>query len=184
MIATILLPNAISSTGLLGHCIWWSMKNRKIKHDKRWHSYRTLKLGSTKTVLWIGEYFCHLPLTINEIWAMIAEPQRNCVLVKFIQKKGTWQDCSIYVMVLIFSYWHHLSSSSAILFFSQSWGPFYQHRLTLIQPWLSDHLPNKVWNETTYPFTNFNDCTIEVLEWISNLISHFIMDVLSYPCSD
>ena len=39
-------------------------------------------------------------------------------------------------------------------------------------------MPNKVWDEITYPFLNFNGCTVEVQEWISNFISHFIMDVI------
>ena len=30
---------------------------------------------------------------------------------------------------------------------------------------------SKVWDEITYPFLNFNDRTVEVLEWISNFIS-------------
>ena len=31
-------------------------------------------------------------------------------------------------------------------------------------------MPNKVWDEITYPFPNFNSATIEVCDWISNLI--------------
>ena len=38
----------------------------------------------------------------------------------------------------------------------------------------------KVWDEITYPFLNFNGCTVEVKEWISNLILHIIKDVLTY----
>ena len=29
-----------------------------------------------------------------------------------------------------------------------------------------------MWDETTYPFLNFNSVTIEVKEWISNFIPH------------
>ena len=36
---------------------------------------------------------------------------------------------------------------------------------------------NKVWGEIIYPFPNFNGATVEVWEWISNFIPHFIMDV-------
>ena len=43
-------------------------------------------------------------------------------------------------------------------------------------------MPNEVWDETTYPFPNFNDATVEVWEWISNLNPHFIMDIITYPC--
>ena len=43
-------------------------------------------------------------------------------------------------------------------------------------------MPSKVWDEITYPFTNFNGCSVEVWEWISNSIPHFIMDLITYPC--
>ena len=42
------------------------------------------------------------------------------------------------------------------------WAPFYWHGLTLIPAWISNHLPGKVWDEITYPFLNFNGCTVEV----------------------
>ena len=41
-------------------------------------------------------------------------------------------------------------------------GPFYQHGLTLIPSWISNHTPSKLWDEITYPFLNFNGCTVEV----------------------
>ena len=41
-------------------------------------------------------------------------------------------------------------------------GPFYQHGLTLIPAWISNHLPGKMWDEITYPFLNFNGATVEV----------------------
>ena len=40
-------------------------------------------------------------------------------------------------------------------------------------------MPGKVWDEITYPFLNFNGCIIEVQEWTSNFISHFIIDVIA-----
>ena len=50
--------------------------------------------------------------------------------------------------------------------------PFYQHGLTLIPAQISNHMLRKLWNEITSPLKNFNGSTIEVLEWISNFISH------------
>ena len=51
-------------------------------------------------------------------------------------------------------------------FVQQSWytisGPFYQHGLTLIPTWISNHIHYNVWDEITYPFLNFNGCTVEV----------------------
>ena len=52
----------------------------------------------------------------------------------------------------------------------------------VIPPWISKHLSIKVWDEITYPFPNFSGATVEVWEWISNFIPHFIMDVITYPC--
>ena len=34
--------------------------------------------------------------------------------------------------------------------------------LTLIPAWISNHMPSKMWDEITYPFLNFNGCTVEV----------------------
>ena len=45
-------------------------------------------------------------------------------------------------------------------------------------------MPNKVLDEITYLFPNFNDFTIEVWEWTSNYIPYFIMYVITYPCWD
>ena len=35
---------------------------------------------------------------------------------------------------------------------------------------MSNNMSNKVCDEITYPFPNFNGTTVEVLEWISNFI--------------
>ena len=36
-----------------------------------------------------------------------------------------------------------------------------------------------MWDEITYPFPNFNGATVKVWEWITNLIFHFMMGVIS-----
>ena len=41
-----------------------------------------------------------------------------------------------------------------------------------------------MWVDITYPFPNFNGCTIEVWEWINNFISHITGHVITYPCWD
>ena len=41
-------------------------------------------------------------------------------------------------------------------------GPLLLSWLTLIPAWISNHMPNKVWDEITYPFPNFNGCTTRV----------------------
>ena len=62
--------------------------------------------------------------------------------------------------------------------------PFDLQGLTLIPAWISNHMPRKMWNEITFPFTNLNGSTVEVWEWTSNFITHIIMDVMTYPCWD
>ena len=49
---------------------------------------------------------------------------------------------------------------------------------------ISNHMRSKVWDEIIYPFSNFNGATVEVWEWITNFIGHFIMDVITYAISD
>ena len=62
-----------------------------------------------------------------------------------------------------------------------TWDTFYWHGLTLIPAWISNHKHIKAWDEITYPFPNFNGCTVEVWEWICNFTPHYIMDVITYP---
>ena len=61
------------------------------------------------------------------------------------------------------------------------WDLFYYHGLTWIPASINRHMPSKVWGEIIYPFLNFNGCTVDVKEWISNFIPHFTMDVITYP---
>ena len=61
-------------------------------------------------------------------------------------------------------------------------GPLLLTWFNLNPAWIGNHLPGKVWDEINYPFLNFNGYTVEVKEWISDFIQHFIMDVIMYPC--
>ena len=56
--------------------------------------------------------------------------------------------------------------------------PFYWHGIPLI----SNYFYHKVWDEITYHFLNFNGCTVEVYEWVSNFISHISGHVVTYLC--
>ena len=40
-----------------------------------------------------------------------------------------------------------------------------------------------MWDEITYLFPNFDGYTAESWEWSSNFIPHFIIDVITDPCS-
>ena len=63
-----------------------------------------------------------------------------------------------------------------------SYVPFYLHGLISIPDWISKHMFDKVRVEIIYPFPNFNGCTVEVWEWISNFIPKVIMGLITYPC--
>ena len=39
-------------------------------------------------------------------------------------------------------------------------------------------MPREVWDDITYPFLNFNGCTVAVYECISNFIPHFVIHVI------
>ena len=39
--------------------------------------------------------------------------------------------------------------------------------------WIDSYFHHKLWDEITYPFPNFNGCTVEVWEWISDFIPYF-----------
>ena len=43
-------------------------------------------------------------------------------------------------------------------------GIFYQHRVTLIPAWMSNHMHGKMWDEYAYPFPNFDGCTVDFSE--------------------
>ena len=46
-------------------------------------------------------------------------------------------------------------------------GPYYQHGLPLSPAWISNHIPNKVWDEIIFRLKNLNGC-----------FPHIIMDGL------
>ena len=58
--------------------------------------------------------------------------------------------------------------------------------LTLQNPvWILEVITCLVkYEKNAYPFPNFTWCTTEVWAWISNIILHFIMAVIMYPCWD
>ena len=94
-----------------------------------------------------------------------------------------WQSC----IAIMFYHWNYIALRWQWYCFprpTRSCGPFHQLDLTLISAWISDRICSKVWDRITYRFPNFNGCTVGVWEWISNFISHLILDVIIYPCWD
>ena len=55
-----------------------------------------------------------------------------------------------------------------------------ENGLTLIPAWISNHMPSKMGVKLLIR-SHFNGYTVEVWEWKSNLISRFIMNVITYP---
>ena len=62
--------------------------------------------------------------------------------------------------------------------------PFHWHGLTSIPTRISKYIHCKVWDDNPLSFPKLNICTVEIREWISNFISHFTVDVITYPCWD
>ena len=51
----------------------------------------------------------------------------------------------------------------------------------MIQGGISNYVPYKVWDEITYPFPNFNGCTVEIWKRISNFVPHITEHMFTYP---
>ena len=47
---------------------------------------------------------------------------------------------------------------------------------------LRNYSHHKMYYDIHYLFTDFNDVSVEVWEWMNNLIPHFILYVIVYPC--
>ena len=65
-----------------------------------------------------------------------------------------------------------------------TWGHVYRYGLTLIPVGISNHMHSNVLYAITYKFANFNGCTDQDWEWISNFNTYRRMDVITYPCRD
>ena len=71
---------------------------------------------------------------------------------------GHWKIINNYQVLILFSVlvWMLVWLRTCLI------GLFHQYGLTLILEWISNRMPNNVWDEITYPFSNFNDCTFQV----------------------
>ena len=65
-------------------------------------------------------------------------------------------------------------------YFKFQW-TFSSHELTLIPALVSNYIHYKMSGEIIHPNSNFNGCTVEAWECMSNFIPHFIGHVITYP---
>ena len=72
-------------------------------------------------------------------------------------------------------------SASTITSFSYQWSLLLTW-FNLDPAWISNFIHHKIWDEITYPFPNFNGCTVEVWEWMNNFTLHFTGHVITFPC--
>ena len=104
-----------------------------------------------------------------------------CFKLKWLDFRS-WKDIMC-IMDLMFA---HITFE--LLFMGFAWYSVIYIRKIFCPNYLTDylksigHMPIKVWDEINSPFPNFNGCTVEVWEWIINFSTHFIMDVITFPC--
>ena len=104
--------------------------------------------------------------------AMLLQQRFECLL-KHVYRKMQYstfseRDGRLYIKHIIFkskkAEWY---PNGYIIF----WDPFYWHALTVIPTQRRNYIHNKVWDEITYTFTNFNGASIEICERVSNIIT-------------
>ena len=103
-----------------------------------------------------------------------------CSIAIILQSNEFYHNFKIYVNVIL----KVMRFKYQLQFFLSLWmlsGPFELYWNTAIQ---FNHTPNKVWHEITYPFPNFFGFIVDVWEWVSNISSHFIMGIITNPCTD
>ena len=96
---------------------------------------------------------------------------------------GIWNRCILGIVKLFIMQWKSTYNRYAIGI-AMTWVPFYWYGLTLISAWISNHMPCKICDEITYPFSNFNISRVEVFEWISTFIPHIVLGAITYPYQD
>ena len=72
---------------------------------------------------------------------------------------------------------HLMTSSCYIYFFTSTLLPTWMK----FNPSMDISHAQLIVDEITYPFRNFNDCTVEVRELIKNITPHLMMDLLTFP---
>ena len=120
-------------------------------------------------------------MTSNHTGAYLPDPMPSSPHIAFVHMGLILGILGIAFMI----YWH--VNICAKLRKCVSWQcvcniDIHKHGFSLIPAWISNHIHYKVWDEITFLFPIFNGSTVEVWEWISNFIPHFIGHVVTYPC--
>ena len=147
------------------------------------------------TIARLGNRIMTLTVKIwNDAFILISIPFSwflSCVLIIFKVSWPIWKFTDFFLTFKVFTIqwlfpelwgtWINLLSSAAHSRFQIF---LLLTRFHFISAWISNHMPSKVWAGITYPFQNFNGCTVAVCEWLSNFIRHFITGVVTNPCWD
>ena len=148
-------------------CVWingW-VNNREAGDLRRRHAHYNV------TVMWMAGND-HIWMPLIAVWLRIAG-----LITQHL--RWLWFECTVHPQNM------HSFRNVRCLVLVRYDLPYTSAFFTNFNPrWIINHTPCNVWDEITYPFPNFNGCTVDVWEWINNFIPHFIMDVITYLCWD
>ena len=117
--------------------------------------------------------------------------RNNNVFTTSTRRRRRWDVFTVKTLCnVVFVFKHTLQRLIGVLCENIAWfiscivicSPFYQHGLTSIPTWISNHMPSK-WRMKLLIHSQ-TSTLLQRWEWIRNFIPHFIMDVLTYSCWD
>ena len=132
----------------------------------------------TFTLMWILRSEKHSPHIPIKAFCLTNQPERQTKLWNYLKRSATLT-CHVWVPLV------GDKQVSTTMVVADDLAPLGSLYTNIYQLWdhacqcISNRMPIKVWYEITYPLPNFNGCTVEVWEWINDLISHYIMDVIT-----
>ena len=178
-------------TYLLEHCIWCNFNSTLVIVRLAWHNSHCTSHNRAFEIRYI------IDRNVRLFFSSIRAFYRHKACTEFI-----FYVCFIVVWdrlaLLIFLNARHYSDvtmgaiasqiTSLTIVYSTVYSDADQRKhqssasLTFVWRNLRGRMPCKVWEEITYAFPNFNDCTVEMWEWKSNFIPQYMMTrVIIYP---
>ena len=142
----------------------------------KWHHGQIINLWSfliicTSCTNLIATY--HVIIVTCKYWAWHKTKFQSKLITQwkiFTAGFHVYDQIPVYVSCQDNCFTYNISHELCTLFALWCQGP-------LILIWISQQIHYKVLDEITYPFPNFNGCTIDVWEWISDFIQHFTSHV-------